>query len=308
MPLTNSRIKYRHLLCFLETAKQQSVGKAAQNLSISQPAVSKALRELEDELGVKLFEPLGRGIRLSGYGEVFQRYAGASISSLKQGVDLIAQARSAGGFKIRIGALPTVLAKVLPNAIHSFKQHDNDTIIEIITGENTVLMSQLQLGDLDLVVGRLTLPNRMLGLSFEHLYTEEIGLFVRDGHPLLTETSGKSFVLESISKFTILMPWKDAVIRPSVDQFLTVNGMGKFSDVIETVSTSFCKSFVKKTNAVWIISRGVASDEVDAGSIFELPIDTSTTTGPVGLTIRVGAPLTLPAQLLMRHIREASIN
>ena len=308
MPLTNPSIKFRHLQCFLETAKLQSVGKAAQNLSISQPAVSKALRELEDELGVKLFEPLGRGIRLSGYGEVFQRYAGASISTLKQGVDLIAQARSAGGFRIRIGALPTVLAKVLPNAIHSFKQHDNETIIEILTGENTVLMSQLQLGDLDLVVGRLTLPNRMLGLSFEHLYTEEIGLFVRDGHPLLTEIGKKPFALESITKFTILMPWKDAVIRPSVDQFLTINGMGNFSDVIETVSTSFCKSFVKKTNAVWIISRGVASDEVGIGSIVELPIDTSTTTGPVGLTIRVGTPLTLPAQLLMRHIRKATIN
>ncbi|MFK5977800.1 MAG: pca operon transcription factor PcaQ [Rhizobiaceae bacterium] len=303
MTTISSRIKFRHLQCFLETARLQSVGKAAKTLSISQPAVSKTLRELENELGVKLFERIGRSIRLSGYGEIFQRYAGASISSLKQGVDLVAQARSADGFRVRIGALPTVSTKVLPSAISAFKQQDRDTIVEIITGENAVLMSQLQLGDLDLVVGRLTRPDQMLGLSFEHLYTEQIGLFVREGHPLL---KNKPFILEEIANFTILMPGKRAVIRPTVDQFLAANGFGNFTDVIETVSTTFCNNFVKATDAVWIISRGVASDQVDAKMIVELPVDTSTTTGPVGLTMRADTPLPLPAQLLTHHIREAS--
>lgn len=303
MTSISSRIKFRHLQCFLETARLQSVGKAAKNLSISQPAVSKTLRELEDELGVKLFERTGRGIRLSGYGEIFQRYAGASISSLKQGVDLVAQARSTGGFRIRIGALPTVSTTVLPGAIAAFKQQDSDTIVEIITGENAVLMSQLQLGDLDLVVGRLTRPERMLGLSFEHLYTEQIGLFVREGHPLLAK---KPFVLEEIANFTVLMPGKGAVIRPTVDQFLTANGFGNFADVIETVSTAFCNTFVRITDAVWIISRGVVGDQLDAKTIIELPVDTSATTGPVGLTMRAETPLPLPAQLLVHHIREAS--
>jgi len=300
----SARIKFRHLQCFLETARLQSVGKAAQNLAISQPAVSKTLRELENELGVKLFERNGRNIRLSAYGEVFQRYAGASVSSLKQGVDMVAQARSAGGFRIRIGALPTISAKVLPRAIAAFKEQDKDTIVEILTGENSILMSQLQMGDLDLVVGRLTRPDRMLGLSFEHLYTEQIGFFVRSQHPLMQK---KPFVLDGIADFTILMPGKGAVIRPTVDQFLAANGFGNFSDIIESVSTLFCKSFVKTTNAVWIISRGVVIDEVERGTIVELPVDTSTTTGPVGLTMRAETPLSLPAQLLVHHVREAAL-
>ena len=88
MTSISSRIKFRHLQCFLETARLQSVGKAAKNLSISQPAVSKTLRELEDELGVKLFERTGRSIRLSGYGEIFNATLGPAFPPSNRGLIL----------------------------------------------------------------------------------------------------------------------------------------------------------------------------------------------------------------------------
>ena len=299
----DSRIKFRHLQCFLEVARQSSVIKAATTMAISQPAVSKTLRELEDTLDVKLFDRVGRGIQLTGFGEVFLRYAGASVSALRQGVESIAQARATGGMTIAIGALPTVSSGVLPEAVQQFKTDATGTIVRVITGENEALRSLLRVGELDLVVGRLGAPEKMTGLSFEHLYSDHIGFFVRPGHPLL---SMDPFDLSAISGHTVLMPTIGAVIRPTVEQFLRANGLPTPPDHIETVSPVFGRSYTRNTDAVWIISSGVVADDVADGLLTALPVDTSETFGPVGLTIRVDTPLSLPALMLMQAIRNVA--
>ena len=93
------RIKFRHLQAFMEVARQKSVNRAAELLHISQPAVTKTIRELEDILAVALLERDGRGIRLTSHGEVFMRYAGATLTALRQAVDSVAKERNLIGAK-----------------------------------------------------------------------------------------------------------------------------------------------------------------------------------------------------------------
>ncbi len=301
----DSRIKFRHLQCFLEVSRQGSVNKAATTLSISQPAVSKTLRELEETLDVRLFDRIGRGIQLTRFGEVFLRYAGASVTALRQGVESIAQAREAGGVTIAVGALPTVSSGILPRAVMQFRQDATGVVVQVITGENEVLRSLLRVGELDLVVGRLGSPEKMTGLSFEHLYSDRIGFFVRPKHPLLAE---EPFDLASIMDHTILMPTKGAVIRPIVEQFLSANGLPIPPNHLETVSPVFGRSYTRNSNAVWIISSGVVAEDIADGILSALPVDTSETVGPVGLTTRADTPHSLPALMLMQTIRETAEN
>jgi LysR family pca operon transcriptional activator len=299
----DQRVKFRHLQCFLEIARQQSVVKAAAALSVTQPAVSKTMRELKEVLGVDLFERRGRGVVLTRFGEVFLRYAGASVTALRQGVDSITQARTKGGASIKVGALPTVSAQVIPQAVHLFKQDDVGTLVRVVTGENSVLLSQLRTGDLDLVVGRLADPELMTGLSFEHLYSERVAFVVRPGHPLLKT---KPFNLAKISGYTILMPTEGSIIRPLVDRFLIAHGIASLPDQIETVSMAFGRRYTRMTDAVWLISRGVVAEDLTDGVLAELPVATETTTGPVGLTTRADIPPSLPAVMLMQTIRAAA--
>lgn len=83
------------------------------------------------------------------------QHAGMAITALRQGIDLVANARAEGGPPIRIGALPTVSAHIMPRAMSLFLGEDTGATIKIVTGENAVLLEQLRLGELDLVVGRL---------------------------------------------------------------------------------------------------------------------------------------------------------
>ena len=299
----DQRVKFRHLQCFLEIARQQSVVKAAAALSVTQPAVSKTIRELEELLGVALFERRGRGIALTRFGEVFLRYAGASVTALRQGVDSITQARTKGGLTIKVGALPTVSTRVMPQAVHLFKQGNIGTVVRVVTGENSVLLSQLRTGDLDLVVGRLADPELMTGLSFEHLYSERVSFIVRPGHPLL---KAKTFNLASLAGYTVLMPTEGSIIRPMVDRFLIAHGIASLPDQIETVSMAFGRRYTRMTDAVWLISRGVVAEDLEEGVLAELPIATDAATGPVGLTTRADIPPSLPAVMLMQTIREAA--
>lgn len=299
----DQRVKFRHLQCFLEIARQQSVVKAAAALSVTQPAVSKTIRELEGLLGVALFERRGRGIALTRFGEVFLRYAGASVTALRQGVDSITQARTKGGLTIKIGALPTVSTRVMPRAVHLFKQHNTGTVVRVVTGENSVLLSQLRTGDLDLVVGRLADPELMTGLSFEHLYSERVSFIVRPGHPLL---KAKPLNLAKLAGYTVLLPTEGSIIRPLVDRFLIAHGIASLPDQIETVSMAFGRRYTRMTDAVWLISRGVVAEDLEEGVLAELPVATDATTGPVGLTTRADIPPSPPAVMLMQTIREAA--
>ncbi|MCQ1574502.1 pca operon transcription factor PcaQ [Neorhizobium galegae] len=302
--MINSRVKFRHLHTFVEVARQKSVVKAAEILHVSQPAVTKTIRELEEALGVAMFERDGRGIRITRYGEVFLRHAGAALTALRQGVDSVSQELFDSAPPVRIGALPTVSTRVMPRAMTLFLAEKTGSRIKIVTGDNAVLMEQLRVGELDLVVGRLALPEKMTGLSFEHLYSEQVVFAVRAGHPLL---DGKRSIFEGLADYPVLMPTRGSIIRPSVEQFLIANGVASLPTQVETVSDAFGRAFVRSSDAIWIISAGVVAADIEDGVLATLPIDTSETRGPVGLTIRADANPSTPLSILMQTIRQAAV-
>lgn len=294
------RIKFRHLHCFMEVARNQSVMRAADSLAISQPAVSKTLRELEETLGVRLFDRSKKGVVITNFGTLFMRYAGASLTALQEGVDSMAQARMKGETTISVGVLPSVAARVIPKAAQLFKSGGAETTVCLTTGGNGVLLGQLRVGELDLVVGRLAEPELMTGLSFTHLYSETVSFIVRKDHPLTKQTPVD---ISRITDYTVLLPDKGSIIRAGVERFLIAQGIGTIQNRIETVSMGFGRSYTRQTDAVWIISHGVAAMDVAEGSLVELPIDTTDTKGPVGLTMRTDAAPS-PALLLFTNAVE----
>ncbi|MDR7142016.1 pca operon transcription factor PcaQ [Rhizobium sp. BE258] len=301
--MIDGRIKFRHLQTFVEVARQKSVMKAAELLHVSQPAVTKTIRELEEVLGVEVFERDGRGIKITRYGEVFLKHAGAALTALRQGLDSVTQERVGDAPPIRVGALPTVSTRIMPRAMELFLKENTWSRLKIVTGENAVLLEQLRVGDLDLVVGRLAGPEKMTGFSFEHLYSEQVVFAVRAGHPLL-KTRQSHFA--ALADYTVLMPTRASIIRPFVESFLIANGVPSLPNQIETVSDSFGRAFVRASDAVWIISTGVVAKDIEDGVLAVLPIDTSETKGPVGLTMRTDAIPSLPLSILMQTIREAA--
>lgn len=299
--LIDPRIKLRHILCFIEVARIKSVVAAAEALNISQPAASKTIQELEQFLGTALFDRSRRKLALTAFGEVFYRYAATSVSALRQGIDAAGGAHEATA--VKVGALPTVSARILPDAVRLFTGENPGVRVRIVTGPNDYLLSLLRTGDADLVIGRMADPTAMVGLAFEHLYFERVGFVVRKGHPLLAE---RKFSLGMVEDYQILMPTHGSVIRPFVERLLLGHGIATVRDEVETVSDAFGRAYVRQSDAIWIISQGVIEEDVLQGQLALLPVDTSETLGPVGFTTRAETVHSLAAIALMQSIRDVS--
>ncbi|KRA53122.1 LysR family transcriptional regulator [Devosia sp. Root635] len=295
------RIKLRHLTCFLEVARLNSVVNAAEALHVSQPAVSKTIQELEHLLGGSLFDRSKRNLFLTPFGETFHRYASTSLAALRQGLDVARGAHEA--VTIRVGALPTVSARILPGAVAGFTARSPGIHTRITTGPNDYLLTLLRTGDVDFVIGRMAEPDAMAGLSFEHLYSERVVMAVRPGHPLLGE---RHFNLTMIERHQTLMPTPSSLIRRLVDRMLLTHGITDLRDEVETVSDAFGRAYISQTDAVWIISEGVVANDVAEGQLALLPVDTSETTGPVGFTTRTDTAPSLAASSLIQSVRDVA--
>ena len=288
--MIDGRIKIRHLQCFLETARLRHVGRAAERLCVTQPAVSKTIRELEEILDVQLFERSGRGLALTPVGRLFQEYAQSGFTSLQQAIDSVSLGRLPGGTALSVGALPTVAARLIPHAVGQLLKDRPDVTVRLLTGHNRYLYDRLRSQELDIVVGRPAEPEQMIGLRFEQLYSERLALVVRPGHPLLDQAN---LDLRRILDFTVIVPTPEDIIRTTVDHFLIAHGIGAVERHIETVSSEFARGFLGSSDAIWIISYGVVALDLAGGALAELPFEMDETAGPVGMTTR--AEETAPA-------------
>ena len=277
------RIKIRHLEAFVEVARQKSVGRAAITLSLTQPAVTRTIRELEQIVGAQLIEPDGRGIRLSHQGEVFLSHAGSGLAAVRSGIAALENVATVSGPPVRIGALPTVSATTMPGAVADFLASGVKSPLRVVTGENWVLLDQLRKGDLDLVMGRMPAPEMMTSLRFEPLYRDRVVFVVSKTHPLAGQ---RQVAADILAQHPVLVQPAGSIIHPFVERVMLEQGMAPPIQAVETVSDSFGRAFLRSSDAIWIISRGVVAAEIASGEFIELPIDTSSTMGAVGLITR----------------------
>ncbi|MDW8341056.1 MAG: pca operon transcription factor PcaQ [Geminicoccaceae bacterium] len=283
MTALDPRIKLRHLACFLEVARFGQVGRAAEQLHVTQPAVSKTLKELEEVLRTRLFSRTPRGLVLSPAGELFHEYAATALAALQEGVASVRRERATAETALRLGALPTVAARLLPAAVDELVAARPDVVVDLASGPNRFLLERLKSRELDLVVGRLADPEAMTGLAFEQLYSEPMRVVVRPDHPLVRE---ENVPPAAIARFPLLLPGRRDITRPLVERWLLANRVPPPARRIETVSSDFARALLARTEAVWIISEGVVALDLEAGTLAGLPFDTAITAGPVGMTTR----------------------
>ncbi|WP_375256301.1 pca operon transcription factor PcaQ [Yoonia sp.] len=276
------RIKFRHLEAFVAIARAKRLKRAAEQLNLSQPAISKTLSDLEDILSVSLMTRDRSGVQLTPEGRVFLQYAEQSTAALTQGLSSIASLTEAGGHVLKIGVLPSVAAQVLPLAIERFRLSSPTTILHVDEGGHGFLTDRLRSGDLDLVVGRLGPSDTMRGLSFTSLYTESVVAVVAPDHPRVDATR-----LEQIEEDVVIYPPETAAIRPLVARLMMTRGMALFGDRIECVSGALGRAMtLGALRPVWFISRGVVADDLEAGRLVALDIDMGPTEGAVGIMAR----------------------
>lgn len=175
-------MELRHLIYFREVARREHVSDAARDLNVSQPAITKQLKDLQRELGVQLFEPSGRRIKLTAAGQALLRHAEIILAQVDLARHELDGFSAEVGGRVSIGAPPTVGERLLPKVLHDFHLAYPLVDLKVYEGPTAVLSRLLDTADLDLAV--VSLPVLQASIGVDHLFAEELVVVVARGHAL----------------------------------------------------------------------------------------------------------------------------
>lgn len=299
--LFSQRIRLRHIHTFVAVAQQGTLGRAAETLNLSQPALSKTLNELEQLTGTRLFERGRLGAQLTLVGEQFLTHAVKVLDALNSAGQALNRKEGLNNDIVRIGALPTAALGILPTVIGQFHKQQKDITLQVATMNNTMLLAGLKSGEIDIGIGRMSDPELMSGLHYELLFLESLKLVVRPGHPLLQETVTLSRVME----WPVVVSPKGTVPRQNAEALLQSQGCKMPAGCIETLSASLSRQLTVDFDYVWFVPSGAVKDDLRRGVLTALPIATQGAGEPIGILTRVDATLTPGTQTLLSAIRKS---
>jgi len=277
-----------HLAIFHAIAETGSISASAERMHISQPAISRQLKEFERRMGVVLFERLPRGMRLTQPGEVLHNYAKRLFEIARTAEAAVRELSDARQGHVSIGASNTVGTYILPSLLARFRRSHPSVGISMFVG-NTEQVSQ-GVHDLRFMLGFIEGPLHVPDLRVDRFIEDEIVPVASRDHPL----SGKKRLLAAdFSGQALLMREPGSGTRELVETRLQRHGV-RPGYIVEFGSTEAIKQAAVHGGGIAWLPRVCMPRELAAGELVSLPVKPLTIRRPLSL-IRRSDGYTAPA-------------
>ncbi len=259
----------RQLEIFVKVAEFKSFSKAAEALFLTQPTVSEHIRTLEQELGVRLLDRLGRGAESTAAGRLLLSHATRLLQLQRETLQAMDSfhGRLAGELLVAASTIPGEY--VLPPLIGRFKEKFPDIAITLLIGDSRAVVDWVAEGRAEVGVVGARLPHR--GIDYRELMPDELVLVVPVGHPW----HGKKEVgLEDLRAEPLLMRERGSGTRAALESALAQAGLdlSGFRIVGEMGSTQAIKQAVKAGVGVSVVSRRAVEEECRSGIVWCLKL------------------------------------
>lgn len=255
----------RQLKFFVESEGFSNFTRAAEKLHVAQPAVSTAIRKLEEELELILFNRQDRKVVLTAEGEIFLEHARRILDDLKSAGQEMADLRGLGKGEVRIGVPPMMSAYFFPTIICGFAKR-YPYLHLTVSGEGAAsIQKMISQGELDMgVIAGGHVPGN---LEVRHILREEVVVCVPPGHPF-TSSSGVS--LEEFAGQPLIMFKEGYYQREMLFEEMQESGM-RPQVVFETNLYTMVKSLVKKGLGISTLLRMVVEDDAKLRAVSFAP-------------------------------------
>jgi len=255
-----------HLAIFHAVAEEGSVTRAAERLCISQPAVSKQLRELEKSLGMALFHRLSKGVRLTEAGELLAGYARRLFDLEAEAMHALAELRGLDRGLLRVGASTTIGIYLLPEIFAKFRQQYPGIELQLEIANTREIQQRLVENRLDL--GLTEGLVEAFEFQAEVFGRDDIVPIAVPHHPLMRETH---LTVERLCREP--MVWREAGsgTRAVVERALAQKGE-MVRPVMSLGSTEAIKRAVAAGVGVALVSRLAIGLELETGRLAVLPV------------------------------------
>jgi len=278
---------------FLHTAKWGNLTKAAQELHITQPSVSYAIKQLEEGLGVKLFDRLSKGVALTAEGKALLEYVEQSLALLESGERKMASLRTMAGGELRIGASAPIIKHFLLTPLDMLREQHPAIAVRLSQGKTVDIIRQLTEGAIDL--GFIHLP-----LAHEELHIEKLAdiqdCFVVG--PAYRQWVERSLSTAELMSIPLLLLSQESSTRSFIERWFGEQGFALEVD-IELSSTDMLIELAIRGYGAAFVTRSFVQEELDSGKLFELRTDQPIPTRSIGVATKRNTSLPLAAQRFM---------
>ena len=294
------RLKTRQLQLLLHLAEHGSVLRAAEAASMTQPAASKLLAEMESTLGVKLFERHARGVEPTWYGQILIRRARAAMTELGRAQEEIFALRSGQTGQVTLGTVVNPGTNLVPQAIAAVKREHPDLVIRVEMDYSRPLVARLLDGHLDMVIGRILGPDGLGDLDFEPLADEPHSLVARAGHPL---TRRRRLEHVDLLEFGWILPPPASLLRARMDAMFLDRGLPWPQNIVETSALPVITNLLRNSDLLTALPLGSVAPYTQANMLTVLPIELGVSVESFGIVRRRDHLLSPGGQRLLDALR-----
>ena len=287
---------------FYTVAKCGSLTRAAEELYISQPAVSRSIKQLELQLGVALFTRTHHGMQLSAQGgKVIYKEVERALPLLSNAENRIAEMKNLATGTVRIGASDTIFEYFLADKIAEFHEQFPKVKIELLADVTPDTIAKLKADKCD--VAFVNLPITLdPELQLHGNFMRQNDVFVAGAQ--FAELKDKQARLSTLQKYPLILMQHDTVARRSLDNFFASLGI-ELNPSIEVGSWDLMKRFVVRGMGIGVIPREYATRCLEDGSMFEIQTDFHLPTRSVGMLLPKQAPISYALHCFIEQFQKS---
>lgn len=296
----------RHLAVFRAVAEAGSISRGAERLQVSQPAVSRELRALEDSLGLMLLERLPRGVRLTAAGEILADYARRLFAIEEQAQTVLADMRSVRRGVLRLGGSMSLGNYLLPGIVAEFHRCHPDVEVMLEVANTDIILNAVRENRVDIgfVEGSFDVEQ----FASELFMYDELVVIAPPEHPLAERGP---VALAELGRYSCVMREAGSGTRSTLDRFLSLAGVS-YAFKLTLGSPEAVKRAVQAGAGLAVASYLTVINELEAGALVRIPLVSPSMRRPlhrVVLPHKVLGPAAHPFLELLRRetVRYAAV-
>lgn len=296
----NTNLEYYKI--FYYVAKYGRFTKAAEKLCITQPAVSQAMKHLEQDLAVSLFYRTQKGMRLTREGEELFAYIKSGYETILQGERKIKEMRDLSCGEIRIGASDMTLRFCLLPYLEKFHQEYPKVKLAVTNGPTPDTICQLLSGNIDFGVVSTPFSAKE---EIDFRAVREIEDVVVAGNRF-EALRGKTYCYDILSRLPIICLEENTSSRRFLDEYLEQNGVCVMPE-IELATSDMIVQFALRNLGVGIVMKEFARKDLDSGQLFEIQFEQAFPKRKIGIISKKRRPFSSAAEKFLEFLEEPKI-
>ena len=296
-------MKLSHLRDVLAVAEHGSMRAAGRRLGTTQPAITRSIREIEQELGVSLFERHAKGVRLTDMGRAFVRRAEAVQSEVRRAHEEIEQLKGSTTGEVSVALSTATIMSMMPRAMAAFRKRYPDAVLKIHESFFQPIEKDLLSGRIDLYVGPLDPATGAAQLLIEPLFENHRLIVARRGHPLagarsLSELTEARWVRPTLSTH---------IVEGSFEEMFASAGLPPPNIVLNARSALITLLALANSDLLTVLPRQWLDLPLLAGVVEPLALP-PLSAAPIAIVRRKDMPLTPIAEYLCDMMRRVGVH